>query len=162
MIPFVEDAESIEAIRETLRKLVTDGLVPFNVGDNGGYLLELGVVRAARAELDAADDEVSRYEADTEAVRSVLAAAVEHEDVSGKYRRLLRAVLPLKPELVGKPVKERRVEAGKDIKPGKNDVTAGTIRNYYEPKALAKLAHVLWAMEQEFQAEATSIHEAED
>jgi hypothetical protein len=161
MIPLVEDAESIEAIRETLRKLVTDGLLPFNVGENGGRLLELGLVQAARAKLDAEADEASRYEADTKALRSVLEAAVEHEEVSGKYRRLLRAVLPLKPELVGKSVKERRTIAGKDIKPDKKPVMAGTIRNYYEPKALDKLAHVLWAMELEFRVEATSTHGAE-
>ena len=162
MIPLVEDAESIEAIRETLRKLVTDGLVPFNVGDNGGYLLELGLVQAARAKLDAEADEASRYEADTEALRSVLEAAVEHEDISGKIRRLLRDVLPLDPELLGKSVRERRTIAGKDIRPGRSVVTAGTIRNHYEPKALDKLARVLWVMEQEFQVEARSTHEAED
>lgn len=153
MILLVEDAESIEVIRETLRKLVTDGLVPFNVGDNGGRLLELGVVRAARAELDSADDEASRFQADAKALRSVLEAAVEHEDIGGMHRRLLRDVLPLSPELLGKSATERRVEAGKHIKLGKAAVTPGTIRNHYEPKALDALARVLWAMEQEFQVE---------
>jgi hypothetical protein len=146
----VEDAaESIAAIRTTLGRLVTDGLVPYNVGENGGALLEMAVVQAARVKLDSAADEASRYEADTEALRSVLEAAVEDEDIGGKYRRLLRAVLPLTPELVGKPVRERRIVAGEVLKPGKNDVTAGTVRNYYEPKALDKLARVLWSIEQE-------------
>jgi hypothetical protein len=162
MIAVVEDADSIKVIRETLGRLVTDGLVPFNVGDNGGYLLELGVVQAARAELDAADDEVSRFQADAEALRSVLEDAVEHENIGGKSRRLLRDVLPLNPELLGESVKERRVKAGKHIKPGTRDVTAGTIRNHYEPKALDRLAHVLWVMEQEFQVQATSSHDTED
>jgi hypothetical protein len=153
MLLLVGDAESIEAIRETLSRLVTVGLVPFNVGDNGERLLELGIVQAARAKLDPADDEASRYQADAEALRSVLEAAVEHEDVSGIHRRLLRAVLPLKPELLGKSATERRAEAGREIKLGRGDVTSGTIRNHYEPRALDVLARVLWAMEQGFQVE---------
>ncbi len=62
-------------------------------------------------------------------------------------------MLPLNPQLLEKSVTERRAEAGKDIKLGKGAVTPGTIRDHYEPRALDSLARVLWAMEQEFQAE---------
>jgi hypothetical protein len=152
------DEECVKIIRAAIGRLVTDGLVPYNVGDNGGYLLELGLVKAQREALDGDVGEAERYEADTKALRAVLEAAVEREDIRGKHRRLLRAVLPLKPELVGESVKVRRTVAGKDLKPDKDDVTAGTIRNHYEPKALDKLAVVLWQMELEFRVEATSAH----
>jgi len=133
---------------------VTDGLVPYNVGDNGGRLLDLGLVKAHREALDGDADEAARYGADTRALTAVLEDAVAREEIRGKHRRLLRAVLPLKPELVGKSIRERRTEAGKDLRPDKDDVRPGTIRNHYEPKALDKLAAVLWQMEQEFQAAA--------
>lgn len=149
------EAENIDAIRQTLGKLVTEGIVPYNVGENGGVLLGMSVVQAARVKLDETADEASRYQSDAEALRSVLEAAVEHEEVGGKSRRLLRALLPLKPELLGKRVIERRTIAGRDIRPDKKPVTPGTVRNYYEPKALTKLARVLWVMEQEFRANAS-------
>jgi hypothetical protein len=146
------DAEHVQPIRDALGKLVTDGLVPYNVGDNGECLLDLGLVKAHREALDGDADEAERYGADTRALTAVLEDAVAREEIRGKHRRLLRAVLPLKPELVGKSIKERRTEAGKDLRPDKDDVRPGTIRNHYEPKALDKLAAVLWQMEQEFQA----------
>jgi hypothetical protein len=152
------DEECVTAIREALKSLVTDGLVPYNVGDNGGFLLKLGLVKAKRDPIDGNASETERHESATRALRAILEAAVEHEDISGKHRRLLRAVLPLKPELVGESIKVRRTEAGKDLKPGKDDVTAGTIRNHYEPKALEKLAIVLWLMELEFRGAATPTH----
>ncbi len=149
------DAENVQAIRDDLGRLVTGGLLPFNVGDNCECLLELGLVIAQREDVDGDADETQRYEADARALRAVLEIAVAHRDISGKHRRLLRAVLPLKPELVGQSVKERRTVAGKDLKPDKDDVTAGTIRNHYEPKALDKLAGVLWQMELEFRVKST-------
>jgi hypothetical protein len=149
------DAESVQAIREALGTLITGGLLPYNVGENGGCLLDLDLVKARREVLDGDADEGQRYEADAKALRAVLEVAVEHDDISGKHRRLLRAVLPLDPDLLGKSIKDRREVAGEVLKPGKKAVTAGTIRNYYEPKALDKIVGVLWKMELEFQVKAT-------
>ncbi|HEV2945170.1 MAG TPA: hypothetical protein VGX26_08660 [Solirubrobacteraceae bacterium] len=150
------DQESIEAVRDALKRVVTGGLVPFNVGEEGGCLLELEVVRVRLEQLDGKADEAERYEADLKALRSVLEDAVEHKDIGGKSRRVLRAVLPLNPKYVGKPIKERRTLAGKEIRPDKKPISAGAIRNDHEPKALKKLAGVLWLMELEFRANATS------
>jgi hypothetical protein len=149
------EEESVKVIRDALGKLVTDGLVPYNVNENGGFLLELALFEDQREHLDGDADETERNEADAKALRAVLQTAVEDKDISGKHRRLLRAVLPLNEELLGQSVKERRAVAGKELKPGKK-VGADTIRTYYEPKALVKLAIVLWKMELEFQVEATS------
>jgi hypothetical protein len=150
------DEEGVKPIREALGGLVTDGLLPYNVVENGGILRELALFKDLREEPDENAGETERNEADANALRAVFEAAVEHEDISGKHRRLLRAVLPLNQELVGKSIKERRVAAGKDLKPGKKAVTAGTIRNHYEPRALDKLSVVLCRMELEFRAKAPS------
>jgi len=152
------DEECVKAIREALGKLVTDGLLPYNVVENGGFLRELALFKDRRRRVDPGEnaDETARNKADEKALRAVLEAAVEDEEISGKHRRLLRAVLPLNEEHVGKSIKERRVAAGKDLKPGKKAVTAGTIRNHYEPRALEKLAAVLGRMELEFRAKAPS------
>jgi|GEM_PF-3635379 hypothetical protein len=151
-----ENVKNAKAIRKALGGLVTDGLVPFNVGENGGCLLKLGLVEVRREPLDGKASETAHYEADVEALKHVLEAAVADEEIGGKSRRLLWAVLPLSAELVGEPIKKRRTVAGKELRPGKKPVTAGTIRNYYEPKALDKLAGVLWRMELEFRAKQTS------
>jgi hypothetical protein len=151
------DEDCIKAIREALSRLVTDGLVPFNVTESGGFLLKLDLVRSLRAELDGDAGEIEIFQADAAALRPVLEDAVKHKSISGKHRRLLRDVLPLKDEHLGKSVKERRTEAGKDLKPGKKeDIGPDTIRTYYEPKALDKLTEVLWEMESEFRAKVTS------
>src|ERR1700756_4282552 len=119
------DKERIEAIYEALKKVVTGGLVPFNVGEEGGCLLKLEVVGDRRTPLDGSANEAERYEADLSALRSVLEEAVEHEDIGGKSRRVLRAVLLLNLEYVGKPIKERRTLAGREIRPDKKPITAG-------------------------------------
>jgi hypothetical protein len=150
------DEESIGAIRDAFGKLVTDGLLPYNVVENGGILLELGVVKDREVKPDGNANETECNEAVAEALRAVLEVAVEHDDIKGKHKRLLRAVLPLDPEHLGKSIKERRIVAGKVLKPGKKAVTAGTIRNHYEPKALEKFAAVLWRMELEFRAKTPS------
>jgi hypothetical protein len=145
-----------DALRKALADLVTEGLVPYNVGENGGALLQLAIVQGRRRSLDGTANEAARDEADTEALTSVLSEAVEHPTIRGKVRRLLQDVLPLKEELLGKPIKERRTEAGKNIKTGKKIIKPGTIRTYHEPKALDKLVVALLLMEQEFVRGVTS------
>lgn len=147
-----EEGPSVEEIRNALAGLVTEGLVPYNVGESGGCLLDLAIVQAQRKPVPRDAPEPDRHAADAEALTSVLQDAVDHKDISGKHRRLLRDVLPLRPELLGKPIKERRKEAGKDLKPGKKDIGPGTVRTYYEPKALLKIAEVVWMIESQFRA----------
>jgi hypothetical protein len=147
-----EEGPSVEDIRKALAGLVTEGIIPYNVGENGGCLLDLALVQARREPLARDAPEAQRHAAHAEALTSVLTEAVEDEKIGGKPRRLLHDVLPLRPELLNKTVKERRTEAGKNLKPGKKAVEPGTIRTYYEPKALKKLSEVLWRLESEFRA----------
>lgn len=66
------------------------------------------------------------------------------EDVpSPQYRGLLRVVLGLDPEHADLPATERRAVAGRMFRGGSSPVSAGTIRQHHEPKALAELAAVL-------------------
>jgi hypothetical protein len=146
------EGASVEDIRKALTGLVTEGLIPYNVGENGGCLLDLAIVEAQRQKPLPAG-EAERHAAHAEALTSVLTEAVADETkIGGKPRRLLHDVLPLRPELLGETIKARRTEAGKNLKPGKKAVEPGTIRTYYEPKALKKLSEVLHRMETEFRA----------
>jgi hypothetical protein len=136
-------------IRKNLAGLVTDGLVPYNIAEKGGTLLELEIVRSlVDGDPDADDDESEAALA--AAVESVLQEAVNKERMPiRRYRRVLKNVLPLKEELVGKPINDRRAAAAQDLKDGKAPVKPGTIRTYYEPRALDDLARVLIEMEAE-------------
>jgi hypothetical protein len=142
------DVDAEYRVRKALARVVTDGLVPYTVLDEGWPLLELEIVHS-RVETHDDTSENDRAVAYTKALTTVLQEAVESDRISGKSRRLLRAVLPLKPEYLGRSVKERRIAAGKEMKDGKK-VQPGTIRTYYEPKALDKLTEVLLEMERTF------------
>jgi hypothetical protein len=150
-----DDTDDIttQDIRDALARLVTEGLdEPYNVGENGGVLLGLAIVESrVQAEPDAT--EFQRFAAYAKALTSVLAEAVEDEEMTGKSRRVLISILPLEPDLVGASLKERRYEAGKNIRPGKT-IKPGTIRTYYEPKALQRLARVLLRQELAFRKQA--------
>jgi hypothetical protein len=148
------DADA-DTIRRALAGLLTDGLLPWNVLENGGRLLDLEMVRS-RVDLDEDASEAEHAEAYARALVSVLSEAVTSDEVGGKSRRLLNDVLPLNAEYLGAPVKERRTAAGAHLKPGKKAISPGTIRTYYEPKALDKLAEVLVQMEFAFRARAES------
>jgi hypothetical protein len=137
-------------LRRTLSALVTGGLVPYHVGDVGEPLLDLEIVRSEMPDAQADDDDGDAYDvAATAALSAVLARAIDKKQkliTSRKLRRVLRHVLPLRDELVGKPIGDRRASAAEAIK-GKKVVKASTIRTYYEPKALKLLAHALVQME---------------
>jgi hypothetical protein len=141
---------SLEArLRASLGALVTDGLVPYNVSEKGGDLLTLRIVES-RIDLPPAADEDAREAAVTLALTAVLSEAVARLTAHRKSRKVLKYVLPLKPEFLGTPVEERRTAAGQQLKDGTKTVKAGTVRTYHEPRALDRLASVLVAMEQEF------------
>ena len=145
-----EEGPSVQDIRKALSGLVTEGLIPYNISENGGCLLDLASVQARRKSVPKDAPEADRHAADAEALTSVLQDAVNHKDINGKHRRLLQDVLPLRPELLGKTIKERRKEAGKNLKPGKKDIGPGTVRTYYEPKALEKIAEAVCQIESKF------------
>lgn len=139
---------SKDRLRKNLGDLVTDGLLTYHVADVGGDLLELRIV-IDRVELRKGASEDEHDAAYTKALTEVLAEAVEKPTIRGKHRRLLKYVLPLKEEYLGKDVKKRRAAAAKAIK-GKKNVKPGTVRTYHEPRALESLAAVLVVMEAEF------------
>ena len=140
------DDITTQDIRDALARVVTEGLDnPYNVGDNGGVLLRLAMVQS-RLRVPPDATEAERYEAYTKALTSVLAEAVEDKEMPGKSRRVLKSILPLEPDLLGATLKQRRIEAGKNVMP-REKVKPGTIRTYHEPKALERLADVLMRLE---------------
>jgi hypothetical protein len=141
-----------ELLRHNLTDIVTEGLQPYHVAEKGLDLLRLQIVRS-RVELPPKADEDQRDDAFTKALTLVLAQAVEKMEAHRKSRKVLKFVLPLKEEFLGTPIKERRAAAAKEIKDGKKTVKPGTIRTYYEPRALERLANVLVEMEAQFIAE---------
>jgi hypothetical protein len=155
-IPTPYSGPTLAAIRKSLAELVTGGLVAYNVAEKGGALLRLELVRERlQAPTGAdADSEDARDAAYAQALVAVLKDAVEGDGriLFRKHRRLLRYVLPLKEEYAKKSIKDRRTAAGKDAADGK-PVKAGTIRTYYEPRALDELARVLVEMEAEKRGE---------
>jgi hypothetical protein len=148
----------LETLRKNLAELVTGGLVPDNVAEKGGDLLKLKIVTSRlrlseEADEDEGEGEDERDKACLEALTEVLRDAVKEGRVFfKKHRRLLRIVLPLHADLVGKPIEMRRTEAGKKMINGK-EIKPGTIRTYHEPRALDELARVLLEMEAEHRGE---------
>lgn len=145
----------VDVLRKNLAGLVAAGFVPYNVADKGEDLLELQIV-TSRVALGEEADEDQRETAIAEAF-----IALVREDVvkkkrvrQRKYRRLLRYVLPLDKDYIGKDVEERRTAAGENLTGGSKVVKPGTIRTYYEPRALDELARVLGEMEAELRGEA--------
>jgi hypothetical protein len=143
----------LEKLRKNLSALVTGGLVQDNVAEQGDDLLTLQIVKSRLNLADGAGED-DRDEAHTEALTAVLKDAVQEGKVLfKKHRRLLRYVLPLEADFLGKSIEERRTEAGKKMISNK-EVKPGTIRTYYEPRALDELARVLVEMEAEHCGEA--------
>jgi hypothetical protein len=141
------------ALRRNLAALIAKGLVPYNVAEKGQDLLSLSVV-SSRVHLNGhgPDDEDAREAASAAALASVLEEAIASARIGRTNRRVLKNVLPLRDDLAGKSVEERRNAAGEDIK-GDSRVSPGTIRTYYEPKALNALAVALVEMEAAYRGE---------
>lgn len=148
-------------IRKRLGELVTAGMVPEQVADVGEELLELEIV-SSQVNLSSNATEEEEDLAYAAALTLLLREAVEPLRPK-KYRRLLKCVLPLKKELLGKSIDERREAAAKAFnkKDGKGGVKPGTIRTYHEPRALDKLAQMLTKMEAEFRGEVLASPEAD-
>jgi hypothetical protein len=121
-----------EEIRQALARLVSGG--PEAVWlPQVQPLLELPAVRK-RAE--------SEKEDPAEALRAVLLEAIEELGQS-QYRNLLEIVLGLAPGSANLSAGERRTLAGERFRGGRKPVTAGTIRQHHEVRALAELAQRL-------------------
>jgi hypothetical protein len=146
----------VEALRKNLAALVTEGLMPYNIAEKGGELLELQIVTSRLGVIDDADEDV-RDQAYAAALVAVLDEAVKDRILFRKYRRLLRYVLPLREGYLNKPIEARRKAAGKNLTDGKKVVQAGTIRTYYEPRALDALAQALVEMEAQKRGEASPV-----
>jgi hypothetical protein len=144
-----------DALRKNLAGLVAEGFMPENVADKGGDLLELRIV-TSRVTLgkDASNDQ--REIATAEAFIALVGEVADNKKLvrQRKYRRLLRYVLPLENDCFDMDVEERRTAAGKNLFGGSKEVKPGTIRTYYEPRALDELARVLVEMEAESRGEA--------
>ena len=137
---------SVASIRRNLATLITDGVAPYNVADKGHDLLRLQIVQHRISHGDMTEDEREADEA--AALISVLKEAVARERMPiRRYRRLLRFVLPLDEQYLGTTIGVRRAAAGEHLMDGRRTVKPGTIRTYYEPRALDALAKALVAME---------------
>jgi Putative DNA-binding domain len=77
-----------------------------------------------------------------EALRAVLLDAIGELGPS-QYRILLTIVLGLEPRYAKLSAAEKRAIAGREFRGGKRAVTAGTIRQHHEPRALDELASIL-------------------
>ncbi|HEX5852855.1 MAG TPA: hypothetical protein VFY36_07170 [Solirubrobacteraceae bacterium] len=144
-----DSGPTYERVRRDLGRLVTDGLIPYNIAENGGELLRLAIVRSRISIADDADE--SRLEAaEASALTEVLREAVTKRRMPRrKHRQILKYVLPLVDEYIGTPVERRRTAAGEHLTEGHKVIKPGTIRTYraYEPEALDELARVLIEME---------------
>jgi hypothetical protein len=76
------------------------------------------------------------------ALRSVLKRAV-HSLASSQYRSLLNIVLGLDRQYEDMSAGEKREVAGREFRGGTKPVSAGTIRQHHEPRALDELASLL-------------------
>lgn len=135
-------------IRRALSRLVTKGVEPYWILDTTRELLDLGIVhdRASKLGLPL-DDEVR-----VEALVDVLSNHVNQLG-SRSSSILLSTVLGLNdPTLLDLAAGQRRTLAGQRFRGGRRTVTAGTIRQYHEPRALDQLASLLAAHEVQYQA----------
>lgn len=135
-----EGRPSYDDVRHALTSVVTYGLVPFSVATYGESLVALEIVQARMPDgLRPKDGD--RYEqAATAALTEVLREAVDGIR-SRNYRMVLEYVLPLMPELRDTDVTHRRTEVGKVLR--NRPLKAGSVRVYYERKALDQLANDL-------------------
>jgi hypothetical protein len=138
-------------LRRALSALVSDGLKPYNVGERGGRLLDLELVRM-KLPAEVRDDEDHKDYDDLAAgaLREVLIGAVTKRYIdSRKHRRVLKAVFELREDdVIGQPLASRRDAAATAIS-GEKVIQAETVRTYYEPRALNALARALVRLENE-------------
>lgn len=127
MMP-VPELSPPEEVRRALSRLVSGG--PESIWlPEVQPLLELPTIKER---LEAGEDA-------GEALRQVLLDAIEELGQS-QYRNLLEIVLGLTPDSESLSAGERRALAGERFRGGQRPVTAGTIRQHHERRALTELA----------------------
>jgi hypothetical protein len=135
----MSDESNQTAIRAALGKLCTKGVEPYWVTDHARALLDLRVVR------DGLDESATDAEL-VEALVEYLRSSVERVDWA-QHRILLTIVMALDPQYLGWKASERRTEAGRLFRGGRDPVSEGTIRQHHEPNAVDKLAGIVVADE---------------
>lgn len=122
-----------QEIRAALGRLVAHGIESVWLPE-AQVLLELPAVR----------ENIERLGPDraADALREALCVSVESLGQS-QYRHLLTIVLGLEPAFAEMSAGQKREIAGRQFRGGSKPVSAGTIRQYHEPKALDELAAVL-------------------
>lgn len=123
-------------VRAALGRLIAHGIDSVWLPE-AQVLLELPAVRERIEQLGPG------HAAD--ALRQVLSASVESLGQS-QYRYLLNIVLGLEPAFAEMSAGQKREVAGRKFRGGSKPVSAGTIRQHHEPKALDELAAVLCGM----------------
>lgn len=129
----MKDDRRSHEVRAALARLVSHGADAIWLPE-AQLLLELPVVRTRIGG--------SSERTPAEALREALKMAVGHLGES-QYRGLLTIVLDLDSEHTELSANERRALAGQTFRGGRSPVTAGTIRQYHEPRALSQLTEVL-------------------
>jgi hypothetical protein len=126
---------SEEAVREALGHLCTKGVVPWWVQDRADVLLGLTCVSAR---VESGGGSIDRVEALTEILRE-LVGRIYHQS----HGKILWIVLALDEQYVGLSAEERRQLAGREFRGGAEPVSAGTIRQLHEKRALDRLTTLL-------------------
>ncbi len=124
---------SEKAVRGALARLITHGVESIWLPDIQP-LFELPAVKAKLSELG--EDHAA------EALRAVLEGAIGDMGQS-QYRSLLTIVLGLDPQYEDLQAGAKREIAGQKFRGGARPVSAGTIRQHHEPRALDELARLL-------------------
>lgn len=129
-------------IRAALGRLCTKGVAPYRITDHARVLLDLQVVhrRVDPAACPATDAQL------VQALVEYLREAVARLEWS-QHRILLEIVLDLEEKYIEKTATQRRAIAGERFRGGRDVVTAGTIRQHHEGKALDKLTRIVLADE---------------
>lgn len=133
MLPLPPGDPTEKEVRAALSKLVVHGVDAVWLPE-AQALLRLPAVRRKVVELG------EEHAAD--ALKAVLKAAVEQLGES-QYRPLLTIVLGLDAAYERLPAGEKRAVAGREFRGGTSKVSAGTIRQHHEPRALDQLASLL-------------------
>jgi len=126
-------------VRDALARLISHGVRSVWLPEIQP-LFELSAVQAKLTELG--------EDREADALREVLRSAVEGMGKS-QYRSLLTIVLGLDPRYEDLQAGAKREIAGREFRGGDRPVSAGTIRQHHEPRALDELARLLVSPEAE-------------
>jgi hypothetical protein len=153
--PRLKETPSFEEIRAALRRLCTNALRTEWILKKEGGLLLLG--------LDCVRDQVTEVDDPTaysQAFRSYLSGAVSEVDDLA-HRAVLEIVLGTgdkeweNKEWRRQTAKARRSKAGERFRPEGRIVSADTIRQIYEGRAIHELAQIVWKDERKARGEST-------